>query len=214
MRRKAIPEIVKKKLFQETGSKCPNCQEADVAALQIHHIQPLAQGGNDDEGNLIVLCSTCHSKVTAGEISEIDILRLKILLMKRKIPSDNLGSGMAAGGVVVGRGLHVDPSPDRTSPRGTRVTHEERGGPGQSGPGRPCRRPRHRTWARLVFDRRRFRPLRWPRLAQPAQVDPHPTGDACRLEIILEVFRAAFWFRDASPAPATHPYRGPRTRLR
>ena len=93
MRRKAIPEIVKKRLFQETGSKCPNCQEADVAALQIHHIQPLSQGGNDDEGNLIVLCSTCHSKVTAGEISEIDILRLKILLMKRKTPSDNRGSG-------------------------------------------------------------------------------------------------------------------------
>lgn len=93
MKRKAISEMVKKRLFQETGSRCPNCQEADVAALQIHHIRPLAQGGGDDEENLIVLCSNCHSKVTAGEILENDILRLKILLMRKKIPSHNRGGG-------------------------------------------------------------------------------------------------------------------------
>lgn len=93
MKRKTIPKIVEKRLFQEAGSKCPNCQEADVAALQIHHIRPLAQGGRDDEGNLIVLCSNCHSKVTAGEILENDILRLKISLMKRKILSYNRCGG-------------------------------------------------------------------------------------------------------------------------
>ena len=93
MKRRAIPEIAKKRLFQEAGSKCPNCQEADVSALQIHHIRPLAQGGGDDEGNLIVLCSNCHSKVTAGEISENDILRLKISLMKTKTSSYSQGNG-------------------------------------------------------------------------------------------------------------------------
>ena len=93
MKRKTIPEIAKKRLFQEAGSKCPNCQEANVATLEIHHIRPLAQGGGDDEGNLIVLCSNCHSKATAGEILENDILRLKISLMKKKIPSDNRGGG-------------------------------------------------------------------------------------------------------------------------
>ena len=86
MKRKTIAEMVKKRLFQEAGSKCPNCQEEDVATLQIHHIRSLAQGGADDEENLIVLCSNCHSKVTAGEILENDILRLKI-------SSDNRGSG-------------------------------------------------------------------------------------------------------------------------
>lgn len=91
MKRKTIPEIAKKRLFQEAGSKCPNCQEANVATLEIHHIRPLAQGGGDDEGNLIVLCSNCHSKATAGEILENDILRLKISLMKKKISSDNRG---------------------------------------------------------------------------------------------------------------------------
>ena len=93
MKKKAIPEIVKKRLFQEAGSKCPNCQEADVSALQIHHIRPLAQGGGNDEENLIVICSNCHSKVTAGEILEINILRLNISLMKTKVPSDNRNGG-------------------------------------------------------------------------------------------------------------------------
>ena len=81
MNRKAIPEIVKKRLFQEANSKCPLCGESEIATLQIHHIQAIKDGGKDDERNLIVLCSNCHSKATADEIAETKILRLKISLM-------------------------------------------------------------------------------------------------------------------------------------
>ena len=86
MSRKPIPRLVEKRLFKEADSQCPRCGQADVAALQVHHIKPVAEGGNDDEENLIVLCSNCHSKVTAGEIEEAEILRLKISLMKGSTP--------------------------------------------------------------------------------------------------------------------------------
>ena len=86
MSRKPIPKLVEKRLFKEANSQCPRCEQADVAALQIHHIKPVADEGSNDEENLIVLCSNCHSKVTAGEITEAEILRLKISLMKGTSP--------------------------------------------------------------------------------------------------------------------------------
>jgi len=86
MGRKPISKLVEKRLYKEANSQCPRCEQADVATLQVHHIEPVAEGGSDDEENLIVLCSNCHSKVTAGEITEAEILRLKISLMKGTSP--------------------------------------------------------------------------------------------------------------------------------
>ena len=88
MSRNPIPKLVEKRLFKEANSQCPRCEQADadVAALQIHHIKPVAEGGSNDEENLIVLCSNCRSKVTADEITEAEILRLKISLMKGTSP--------------------------------------------------------------------------------------------------------------------------------
>ena len=86
MSRKPIPRLVEKRLYKEANSQCPRCEQADVATLQVHHIKPVAEGGSDDEENLIVLCSNCHSKVTSDEITEAEILRLKISLMKGTSP--------------------------------------------------------------------------------------------------------------------------------
>ena len=90
MSRNSIPRLVEKRLYKEANSQCPRCEQAggqaDVATLQVHHIKPVAEGGSDDEENLIVLCSNCHSKITAGEITEAEILKLKISLMKRTSP--------------------------------------------------------------------------------------------------------------------------------
>jgi 5-methylcytosine-specific restriction protein A len=48
---------------------CRMCQEAGrlVPATEVHHIVPLADGGTDDEANLMPLCKPCHSRFTAGE---------------------------------------------------------------------------------------------------------------------------------------------------
>lgn len=43
------------------GAYCsnPNCK-TPIDGLEIHHIIPLAIGGDDDESNMIQLCFTCH----------------------------------------------------------------------------------------------------------------------------------------------------------
>ncbi|XPV69549.1 MAG: HNH endonuclease [Halarcobacter sp.] len=82
MGRKAIPEKIKKKIYQEAGMACPFCGETDVTTFELHHIQPYSEIQEHKEDNLILLCSNCHAKVTAGEISEIEVLRKKISLIK------------------------------------------------------------------------------------------------------------------------------------
>ena len=74
---KSIPERIRKKIYQESGMACPICGEENVATFEIHHIKPISEGGKDEEGNLILLCSNCHSKVTHGEIKTPEILKLK-----------------------------------------------------------------------------------------------------------------------------------------
>jgi len=82
--RKAISEKTKKKIYQECGMACPMCGEDNINTFEIHHIQPYADSRNHDEGNLILLCSSCHAKVTTGEINENEVLRLKIALLNGK----------------------------------------------------------------------------------------------------------------------------------
>ncbi len=38
-----------------------------TAAQEVHHIVPLADGGTHDEDNLMALCKSCHSRITALE---------------------------------------------------------------------------------------------------------------------------------------------------
>ena len=89
MNRKAMPEKIKKRIYQESGMLCPMCGESDVSTFEIHHIQAFADVGKHEEENMILLCSNCHSKVTAGEFQETDIFKLKIAIMKGKHPYIN-----------------------------------------------------------------------------------------------------------------------------
>lgn len=68
-RRKKIPKEnkVRAELQKEINSKCPFCNNEDVGHFEIHHI-------NNDPSineieNLILVCPTCHSKITKGDIS-------------------------------------------------------------------------------------------------------------------------------------------------
>ena len=42
---------------------CVLCGERDPTALEHHHYIPLADGGLDDETNIMTLCGTCHGRV-------------------------------------------------------------------------------------------------------------------------------------------------------
>ncbi len=82
-----IPERMKKKIYQEANMTCPNCGERDVSTFEIHHIQPFSEVKKHEEKNLILLCSNCHANATAGELSEIEVLRLKLELMAGSLRS-------------------------------------------------------------------------------------------------------------------------------
>lgn len=48
---------------------CEQCQKDGklTPAGEVHHIVPLSMGGNHDEENLMALCTSCHSTITAKE---------------------------------------------------------------------------------------------------------------------------------------------------
>ena len=46
-KRKKLPTRTTKLIFQESKSQCSFCDEAEVSALEIHHIIALEIGGSD-----------------------------------------------------------------------------------------------------------------------------------------------------------------------
>ena len=73
--RKTIPYKIKATLQKEIGSLCPICTNKDVGHFEIHHIDE--NPGNNELSNLIMLCPTCHSKITKGDISKEEVLKTK-----------------------------------------------------------------------------------------------------------------------------------------
>lgn len=53
---KPIPKKVEKLVYQEANSCCAFCGERNVAALEIHHINPRADGGGNEPENLLLVC--------------------------------------------------------------------------------------------------------------------------------------------------------------
>jgi len=70
-------------LIEAVGNKCenPNCRVQ--FPLQIHHIQPRAEGGSNKLNNLIVLCNNCHGRFQGGIYSK-ELLRQWISRKSRR----------------------------------------------------------------------------------------------------------------------------------
>lgn len=83
--RTKIPQLAKLKanLQKEIGSLCPFCESDDVGHFEIHHIDE--NPSNNDAGNLLLLCPTCHSKITKGDISAVEVYKKKIYLISNPI---------------------------------------------------------------------------------------------------------------------------------
>jgi hypothetical protein len=77
-KRKSIPAKTKALFQKEINSLCPHCPNEDVGHFQIHHIDENPE--NNDIGNLLMLCPTCHSKITKGDISSDAAIGLKVRL--------------------------------------------------------------------------------------------------------------------------------------
>lgn len=88
-KRSPIPKVakVKAELQAEVNSHCPFCESTDVGHFQIHHIDE--NPGNNEIENLILICPNCHSKVTKGDISQVDVLKKKLLSFSQKLKNNN-----------------------------------------------------------------------------------------------------------------------------
>jgi hypothetical protein len=82
--RKNIPQKnkVRAELQREIQSMCPFCESEDVGHFEIHHIDE--NPSNNLKSNLLLLCPSCHSKVTKGDITMIEVLNKKEKLFQEK----------------------------------------------------------------------------------------------------------------------------------
>ncbi len=55
---KAIPAKIKAHVIHRDKNECAFC--SSTKNLHIHHITPRAEGGKDNAGNLVLVCSSCH----------------------------------------------------------------------------------------------------------------------------------------------------------
>jgi len=70
-RRLTLSKTTEKRAFQQAGSVCAFCPEHEIAALQVHHID--GDPSSNVLENLLIVCATCHTKITRGVISEADV---------------------------------------------------------------------------------------------------------------------------------------------
>jgi hypothetical protein len=63
------PRKLREERIKLDGGECANCSSTEQ--LQVHHIVPVANGGNDKLENLQTLCSDCHSKAHGDNIGFI-----------------------------------------------------------------------------------------------------------------------------------------------
>lgn len=61
-----LDENIRKAVIQRDKCKCKMCGAKDTQ-LEVHHITPKREGGNNTLKNLITLCSECHKSITGVE---------------------------------------------------------------------------------------------------------------------------------------------------
>jgi 5-methylcytosine-specific restriction endonuclease McrA len=62
--RPGVEKELRAKILERDGHVCRICfVGSETKKMQVHHIVPLSDGGDDTISNLIVLCSRCHTDV-------------------------------------------------------------------------------------------------------------------------------------------------------
>lgn len=86
-KRRSIPAKTKANLQKEINSICPLCGNEDVGHFQVHHIDE--NPSNNTFSNLLLICPTCHSKITKGDIKPEVVLQKKISLSQENTTNQN-----------------------------------------------------------------------------------------------------------------------------
>ena len=81
MTRRAVPNNIVVQVLTEAGYRCavPTCRT--ILAIDIHHIVEVAEGGGNEPGNLLALCTTCHALFHRGEIARDSVYAWKSMLV-------------------------------------------------------------------------------------------------------------------------------------
>ena len=81
MKRHPIPNDTVIAVLTEAGYRCavPTCRS--ILALDIHHMEQVADGGGNGPGNLLPLCPTCHALYHRGDIQRDSIYAWKAILV-------------------------------------------------------------------------------------------------------------------------------------
>lgn len=76
--RKKPSQRMRALLQKEIDSQCPFCQSQEVDTFEVHHLNE--QPDDERYENLLMVCPTCHAKITAGTFSVIEVCQKKIEL--------------------------------------------------------------------------------------------------------------------------------------
>ena len=123
--RLTLSKTTEKRAFQEAASVCGFCREHEIASLQVHHIDGDPSNGTLE--NLLVVCASCHAKITRGVISEANVRTKKRQVEWQHI--ERTGSGPATAAVSVnisGSNFRGDIAQNLTkfvTPRSPRMAH-------------------------------------------------------------------------------------------
>lgn len=74
-KRKSIPRKIQVRLLMDVELRCPFCGNKDADHFQIHHIDENTE--NNTIQNLMMICPTCHSKITKADYTREDVIRVK-----------------------------------------------------------------------------------------------------------------------------------------
>jgi 5-methylcytosine-specific restriction endonuclease McrA len=80
-KRAGIPTKTRSLLQKEIKSICPFCPSEDVDHFEIHHIDE--NPSNNIFENLLMVCPTCHSKITKEDITREQVILKKKGLSKQ-----------------------------------------------------------------------------------------------------------------------------------
>lgn len=85
--------IVAAYVLQRANGQCERCtlpapfvRKDGSPFLEVHHIEPLAEGGGDNIFNTVAICPNCHRFLHYGQdaMAEREILRLRIHNIKHQ----------------------------------------------------------------------------------------------------------------------------------
>jgi hypothetical protein len=65
--KRAVSNLMKKKVAADQSWKCGACQETLDESYEVDHKLALYKGGTNDITNLVALCRNCHGKKTMAE---------------------------------------------------------------------------------------------------------------------------------------------------